>query len=194
MSTISAAVPRTHIDVLRRRLRRRYYTLNAADPTVRCCCACVVAACPGVGADAGPLVLAAVVESCRRRHDRRRRRRRTSGCGCIGIDTPEIHVEDGPPECFGPEAAGVHTPSLLPAGHAGAPRARRRRPRRLRPAARLRLPARRRPVRQRGDPPPAATRRPLTIEPNHAFAARFVPRPRSPPRPTASACGRPARA
>jgi micrococcal nuclease len=33
----------------------------------------------------------------------------------LGIDTPEIHVEGGPPECFGPEAAG-HTSSLLPAG------------------------------------------------------------------------------
>ena len=33
----------------------------------------------------------------------------------LGIDTPEIHVEDGPPECFGPEAAAF-TASLLPAG------------------------------------------------------------------------------
>ena len=33
----------------------------------------------------------------------------------IGIDTPETHVEDGPPECYGPEAAAF-TRSLLPAG------------------------------------------------------------------------------
>jgi micrococcal nuclease len=41
-----------------------------------------------------------------RRHERVR---------LLGIDTPEIHVEHGPPECFGPEAA-AHTSSLLPAG------------------------------------------------------------------------------
>jgi endonuclease YncB( thermonuclease family) len=33
----------------------------------------------------------------------------------LGIDTPEIHVEGGLPECFGPEAAD-HTSSLLPPG------------------------------------------------------------------------------
>jgi micrococcal nuclease len=33
----------------------------------------------------------------------------------LGIDTPEVHVDDGVPECFGPEAAG-YTTSLLPAG------------------------------------------------------------------------------
>ncbi len=33
----------------------------------------------------------------------------------IGINTPETHVEHGPPECFGPEAA-EYTSSLLPAG------------------------------------------------------------------------------
>jgi micrococcal nuclease len=33
----------------------------------------------------------------------------------LGIDTPEIHVEGGRPECFGPEAA-AHTSSLLPPG------------------------------------------------------------------------------
>ena len=31
----------------------------------------------------------------------------------IGIDTPETHVADGPPECFGPEASHF-TRSLLP--------------------------------------------------------------------------------
>jgi micrococcal nuclease len=33
----------------------------------------------------------------------------------LGIDTPEVHVDDGVPECFGPEAA-AHTATLLPAG------------------------------------------------------------------------------
>ncbi len=33
----------------------------------------------------------------------------------LGIDTPEVHSEDGPPECFGPEAAAF-TASLLPPG------------------------------------------------------------------------------
>jgi micrococcal nuclease len=33
----------------------------------------------------------------------------------IGIDTPETHVTDGPPECFGPEAS-TFTASLLPVG------------------------------------------------------------------------------
>ena len=33
----------------------------------------------------------------------------------IGIDTPESRVENGPPECFGPEAS-TFTAELLPAG------------------------------------------------------------------------------
>ena len=33
----------------------------------------------------------------------------------IGINTPETHVEDGPPDCFGPEATEF-TRSLLPQG------------------------------------------------------------------------------
>lgn len=33
----------------------------------------------------------------------------------LGIDTPELHVEGGPPECFGVEAAD-YTASLLPPG------------------------------------------------------------------------------
>jgi micrococcal nuclease len=33
----------------------------------------------------------------------------------LGIDTPEIHLETGVPECFGPEAA-AHTAVLLPTG------------------------------------------------------------------------------
>ena len=33
----------------------------------------------------------------------------------IGIDTPESRVDDGPPECFGPEASAF-TAELLPAG------------------------------------------------------------------------------
>ncbi|MDQ3470167.1 MAG: thermonuclease family protein [Actinomycetota bacterium] len=33
----------------------------------------------------------------------------------LGIDTPETHVDDGPPECYGPEAAAFTT-SLLPVG------------------------------------------------------------------------------
>jgi micrococcal nuclease len=33
----------------------------------------------------------------------------------IGIDTPESRVDDGPPECFGPEAAAF-TAELLPPG------------------------------------------------------------------------------
>ncbi len=33
----------------------------------------------------------------------------------IGIDTPEVHVEDGPPECHGPEASAF-TAALLPPG------------------------------------------------------------------------------
>jgi micrococcal nuclease len=35
----------------------------------------------------------------------------------LGIDTPETHPDDGPPECFGPEAAAF-TASLLPPGSA----------------------------------------------------------------------------
>lgn len=35
----------------------------------------------------------------------------------IGIDTPEVHVEQGAPECFGPEASGF-TAKLLPSGTA----------------------------------------------------------------------------
>src|SRR6185436_5165424 len=33
----------------------------------------------------------------------------------IGIDTPEVYVQDGPPECFGPEAS-AYTKQLLPEG------------------------------------------------------------------------------
>ena len=33
----------------------------------------------------------------------------------LGIDTPEVHLENGQPECFGPEAAAF-TASLLPPG------------------------------------------------------------------------------
>src|SRR5262245_62906767 len=33
----------------------------------------------------------------------------------IGIDTPEVYVTDGPPECYGPEASAF-TKQLLPAG------------------------------------------------------------------------------
>jgi micrococcal nuclease len=33
----------------------------------------------------------------------------------LGIDTPEVHVEGGDPECFGPEASAF-TAGLLPAG------------------------------------------------------------------------------
>ncbi len=33
----------------------------------------------------------------------------------LGIDTPEVHLEGAPPECFGPEAAAF-TASLLPPG------------------------------------------------------------------------------
>jgi micrococcal nuclease len=33
----------------------------------------------------------------------------------LGVDTPELHVESGPPECFGVEAAD-YTASLLPPG------------------------------------------------------------------------------
>jgi micrococcal nuclease len=90
----------------------------------------------------------------------------------LGIDTPEIHVVDGPPECFGPEAA-EHTASLLPPGtevrlerdvvgrdHYG----------------RLLAHVYRLPdgllvneeVLRHG------YARPLTIEPNHVFAARYV--------------------
>jgi micrococcal nuclease len=35
----------------------------------------------------------------------------------IGIDTPEVHVDEGDPECFGPEASAF-TASLLPEGTA----------------------------------------------------------------------------
>ena len=35
----------------------------------------------------------------------------------MGIDTPEVHLENGQPECFGPEAAAF-TASLLPPGSA----------------------------------------------------------------------------
>ena len=33
----------------------------------------------------------------------------------IGIDTPEVYVRDGPPECYGPEAS-AYTKQLLPEG------------------------------------------------------------------------------
>jgi micrococcal nuclease len=33
----------------------------------------------------------------------------------LGIDTPEVHLDGAPPECFGPEAAAF-TESLLPPG------------------------------------------------------------------------------
>ncbi len=33
----------------------------------------------------------------------------------IGIDTPEVYVQDGPPECYGPEAS-AYTKQLLPEG------------------------------------------------------------------------------
>lgn len=33
----------------------------------------------------------------------------------IGIDTPETHVDEGPPECYGPEAS-AHLAGLLPIG------------------------------------------------------------------------------
>jgi micrococcal nuclease len=33
----------------------------------------------------------------------------------LGIDTPEVHTDDGAPECFGPDASAF-TASLLPAG------------------------------------------------------------------------------
>jgi endonuclease YncB( thermonuclease family) len=90
----------------------------------------------------------------------------------LGIDTPEIHVEGGPPECFGPEAAG-HTSSLLPAGtevrlerdvvgrdHYG---------RLLAHVYRLPdgLLVNEELLRQ-------GFARPLTIEPNHVFAERYV--------------------
>jgi len=35
----------------------------------------------------------------------------------LGIDTPETRLDDGPPECYGPEATAFTT-SLLPAGTA----------------------------------------------------------------------------
>jgi micrococcal nuclease len=35
----------------------------------------------------------------------------------IGIDTPEVYVADGPPECYGPEAS-AYTKQLLPEGTA----------------------------------------------------------------------------
>jgi micrococcal nuclease len=90
----------------------------------------------------------------------------------LGIDTPELHPEEGPPECFGPEAAAF-TASLLPPGS----------------AIRLerdivgrdhygRLLAH---VYRRDDGllvNEAILRegyaQPLTIEPNHAFAERYV--------------------
>lgn len=40
---------------------------------------------------------------------------RTARVRLIGIDTPELHVEDGPPECFATEAA-EYTRQLLPVG------------------------------------------------------------------------------
>jgi micrococcal nuclease len=35
----------------------------------------------------------------------------------LGIDTPEVYVDQGPPECYGPEASAF-TKELLPAGAA----------------------------------------------------------------------------
>jgi micrococcal nuclease len=90
----------------------------------------------------------------------------------LGIDTPELHVEGGPPECFGPEAA-EHTSSLLPPGtevrlerdvvgrdHYG---------RLLAHVYRLPdgLLVNEELLRH-------GYARPLTIEPNHVFAKRFV--------------------
>jgi endonuclease YncB( thermonuclease family) len=90
----------------------------------------------------------------------------------LGIDTPELHVDGGPPECFGPEAAD-HTSSLLPPGtevrlerdvvgrdHYG---------RLLAHVYRLPdgLLVNEELLRH-------GYARPLTIEPNHVFAKRFV--------------------
>jgi endonuclease YncB( thermonuclease family) len=90
----------------------------------------------------------------------------------IGVDTPETYVADGPPDCYGPEASAF-TATLLPAGAA------------------VRL---ERDVVGRDDYGRLLAyvyrlddgslvnetlarqgyARPLTIEPNEAFAARFV--------------------
>jgi micrococcal nuclease len=90
----------------------------------------------------------------------------------LGIDTPEIHVDNGPPECFGPQAA-EHTTSLLPPGtqirlardivgrdHYG----------RLL-AHVYRLPDG---LLVNEELLRLGFARPLTIEPNHAFAERYV--------------------
>jgi micrococcal nuclease len=90
----------------------------------------------------------------------------------LGIDTPELHVESGPPECFGAEAA-EYTAALLPPGQ------------RIRLERDIvgrdhygRLLAH---VYRRDDDLLVnevilrqGYARPLTIEPNHAFAARYV--------------------
>jgi micrococcal nuclease len=90
----------------------------------------------------------------------------------LGIDTPELHVEGGPPECFGAEAA-EHTASLLPPGQ------------RIRLERDIvgrdhygRLLAH---VYRRDDDLLVnevilrhGYARPMTIEPNRAFAARYV--------------------
>jgi micrococcal nuclease len=90
----------------------------------------------------------------------------------LGIDTPEIHVDPASPECFGPEAA-VHTSSLLPPGtevrlerdvvgrdHYG----------RLL-AHVYRLPDG---LLVNEELLRTGFARPLTIEPNHVFASRYV--------------------
>ena len=108
----------------------------------------------------------------------------------IGIDTPESVAQDRPVECFGPEAK-ERTAELLPGGHAGAARARRRGARPLRPAARLRDPRRGRRVRQ-----PAAggggLRRVDRLPAQHHPPGRARPGRGRRPRRRGGACGRPA--
>ena len=58
----------------------------------------------------------------------------------LGIDTPETHHPTKPVQCYGPEASDYTTARLQ--GSARAPGRRRRDPRHLRPAPRVRLPAR----------------------------------------------------
>ena len=102
---------------------------------------------------------------------------RTERVRLIGIDTPETKKPNAPIECYGPEASAF-TASLLPIGTDGAHRTRHRRPRRLRPSARLR------PPRSTSTVNPTTFvnmeiveqgfARPLTIEPNSTFARDFA--------------------
>ena len=92
---------------------------------------------------------------------------RRSVSGCSASTRPRSYLADGEPTgVLRPRGDARSPPTLLPPGTARAPRARRRRARRLRPAAGLRLPSSRR-------RPPSSTRRSSAS----GFARPLIDRP-----------------